>query len=39
MYCMVSNDFIFEEEFDYDMLLFFSFVGINFLMKNFLEFD
>lgn len=34
-----SNDFTPEEEFDYDMLLFFSPAGINSLMKNFPEFD
>ncbi len=39
MYRTVSNDFTPEEEFDYDMLLFFSPVGINSLMKNFPEFD
>ena len=36
---IVSNDFPPEEEFDYDMLLFFSPAGINSLMKNFPEFD
>lgn len=35
MYRTVSNDFTPEEEFDYDMLLFFSPAGINSLMKNF----
>ena len=39
MYRTVSNDFTPEEEFDYDMLLFFSPAGINSLMKNFPEFD
>ena len=33
-----SNDIV-VEEFDYDMLLFFSPAGINSLMKNFPEFD
>ena len=39
MYRTVSNDFTPEEQFDYDMLLFFSPAGINSLMKNFPEFD
>ena len=39
MYRTVSSDFTPEEEFDYDMLLFFSPAGINSLMKNFPEFD
>ena len=34
MYRTVSNDFTPEEQFDYDMLLFFSPAGINSLMKN-----
>lgn len=39
MYRTVSNDFTPEEEFDYDMLLFFSPAGINSLMKNFPNFE
>lgn len=39
MYRTVSNDFGPEEEFDYDMLLFFSPQGIESLMKNFPEFN
>lgn len=39
MYRTVSNDFTPEEQFDYDMLLFFSPAGINSLMKNFPNFD
>jgi uroporphyrinogen-III synthase len=38
MYKTVSNDFGPEEEFNYDMLLFFSPVGISSLMKNFPDF-
>lgn len=38
MYKTVSNDFSPEEEFNYDMLLFFSPVGIASLMKNFPNF-
>ena len=38
MYRTVSNDFTPEEEFDYDMLVFFSPAGIASLMKNFPEF-
>lgn len=38
MYKTVSNDFAPEESFDYDMLLFFSPVGIGSLMKNFPNF-
>lgn len=38
MYRTVSNDFTEEEPFDYDMLLFFSPVGIASLMKNFPDF-
>lgn len=39
MYRTVSNDFTEDEEFDYDMLVFFSPSGINSLMKNFPEFE
>ena len=39
MYRTVSNDFTPEEEFNYDMLIFFSPQGIASLMKNFPEFD
>jgi uroporphyrinogen-III synthase len=39
MYRTVSNDFTPEEEFNYDMLLFFSPQGIAALKKNFPEFD
>lgn len=39
MYRTVSNDFGPEEEFDYDMLLFFSPNGIASLMKNFPKFE
>ena len=39
MYRTVSNDFTPEEEFNYDMLLFFSPEGILALKKNFPEFD
>ena len=39
MYRTVSNDFTPEEEFDYDMLLFFSPQGIAALKKNFPNFD
>ena len=38
MYRTVSNDFTPEEEFDYDMLVFFSPAGIASLLKNFPEF-
>jgi uroporphyrinogen-III synthase len=38
MYRTVSNDFTPEEEFNYDMLIFFSPQGIASLMKNFPEF-
>ncbi|MBP6610606.1 MAG: uroporphyrinogen-III synthase [Paludibacter sp.] len=38
MYKTVSNDFSPEEEFNYDMLLFFSPVGIASLVKNFPDF-
>lgn len=39
MYRTVSNDFTPEEEFDYDMLVFFSPSGISSLMKNFPDFE
>jgi len=39
MYRTVSNDFTEGEEFDYDMLVFFSPSGISSLMKNFPDFD
>lgn len=39
MYRTVSNDFTQEEEFNYDMLIFFSPQGIASLLKNFPEFD
>ncbi len=39
MYRTVSNDFTPEEEFDYDLLLFFSPAGIASLKKNFPEFE
>ena len=39
MYKTVSNDFTPDEEFDYDMLVFFSPAGISSLMKNFPEFE
>jgi Uroporphyrinogen-III synthase len=39
MYRTVSNDFTPEEEFNYDMLIFFSPQGIASLMKNFPGFD
>lgn len=38
MYKTVSNDFGPDEEFNYDMLLFFSPIGINSLLKNFPDF-
>lgn len=38
MYRTVSNDFGTDEEFNYDMLLFFSPMGINSLLKNFPNF-
>ena len=38
MYRTVSNDFSPEEPFDYDLLLFFSPVGIHSLLKNFPDF-
>ncbi len=39
MYRTVSNDFTPEEEFNYDMLIFFSPAGIQSLMKNFPNFE
>ena len=39
MYRTVSNDFGQDENFDYDMLLFFSPVGIQSLLKNFPNFE
>ena len=39
MYRTVSNDFGKDEEFDYDMLIFFSPAGVTSLQKNFPEFD
>ncbi len=39
MYRTVSNDFTPEEEFDYDMLVFFSPSGISSLIKNFPDFE
>ncbi|MDD3406189.1 MAG: uroporphyrinogen-III synthase [Sphingobacteriia bacterium] len=39
MYRTVSNDFTSEEEFNYDMLLFFSPQGVASLMKNFPDFQ
>ncbi|WP_321478786.1 uroporphyrinogen-III synthase [uncultured Bacteroides sp.] len=39
MYRTVSNDFLDGEEFDYDMLLFFSPSGVSSLKKNFPNFD
>ncbi|MDO9152426.1 MAG: uroporphyrinogen-III synthase [Paludibacter sp.] len=39
MYRTVSNDFGPDEEFNYDMLLFFSPVGISSLLKNFPDFE
>lgn len=39
MYRTVSNDFSPEEEFNYDMLVFFSPAGINSLLKNFPNFE
>jgi len=38
MYRTVSNDFSKDEEFNYDMLLFFSPLGVQSLLKNFPEF-
>lgn len=39
MYRTVSNDFTEDEEFDYDMLVFFSPSGVSSLKKNFPDFD
>ena len=39
MYRTVSNDFMEGEEFDYDMLVFFSPAGVSSLKKNFPDFD
>lgn len=39
MYRTVSNDFGKDEEFDYDMLVFFSPAGVTSLKKNFPDFD
>jgi uroporphyrinogen-III synthase len=39
MYRTVSNDFTEGEEFDYDMLVFFSPAGVSSLKKNFPDFD
>lgn len=39
MYRTVSNDFAKDEDFDYDMLLFFSPAGVTSLKKNFPDFD
>ena len=39
MYRTVSNDFAEGEEFDYDMLVFFSPAGVSSLQKNFPDFD
>ena len=39
MYRTVSNDFTSDEEFDYDMLVFFSPAGVTSLTKNFPDFD
>lgn len=39
MYRTVSNDFTSEEEFDYDMLVFFSPSGIQSLLKNFPDYN
>jgi uroporphyrinogen-III synthase len=39
MYRTVSNDFTQDEEFDYDMLIFFSPAGVTSLKKNFPNFD
>ena len=38
MYRTVSNDFTEDEEFNYDMVLFFSPIGVNSLLKNFPDF-
>lgn len=39
MYRTVSNDFTEDEDFDYDMLVFFSPAGVTSLKKNFPDFD
>ncbi len=39
MYRTVGNDFTSDEEFDYDMLVFFSPAGVTSLKKNFPDFD
>jgi uroporphyrinogen-III synthase len=39
MYRTVSNDFTEDEDFDYDMLVFFSPAGVSSLKKNFPDFD
>ncbi len=39
MYRTVSNDFTPDEKFDYDMLIFFSPIGIKALQKNFPDFE
>ena len=39
MYRTVSNDFMPGEDFDYDMLIFFSPSGIQALLKNFPDFE
>ncbi|KAA6316350.1 hypothetical protein EZS27_033327 [termite gut metagenome] len=39
MYRTISNDFSKEEEFNYDMLVFFSPAGVSSLKKNFPDFD
>ena len=39
MYRTVSNDFTPDEEFDYDMLVFFSPAGVTSLKKNFPDFN
>jgi uroporphyrinogen-III synthase len=39
MYKTVSNDFTADEEFNYDMLMFFSPVGVASLLKNFPDFE
>lgn len=39
MYRTVSNDFTEDEQFDYDMLVFFSPAGVTSLKKNFPDFD
>jgi uroporphyrinogen-III synthase len=39
MYRTISNDFNKEEEFNYDMLVFFSPAGVSSLKKNFPDFE